>query len=60
MDLFDNESLIADRKRWHRLAAMMDDNTPRCNDCNGPLETVTDYINGIEYICKNPDCESNN
>ncbi len=59
MDLIEFGKQVEDRKKWNRTIAQFDDG-PKCSECNGPLETVTDYINGIEYICKNPDCESNN
>jgi hypothetical protein len=59
-DLMDQIAIEKERKRWHRLAALMDDNTPKCSYCGGPLETIADPAIGVELICKNPDCESNN
>lgn len=60
MDLFDNDSLIADRKRWNRTIAQFDDDVPKCGRCNGPLETIADPVIGVELVCKNPDCETYN
>jgi hypothetical protein len=52
--------LPEDRKEWHRLEAQFDDDIEKCQRCGGPLEKQTDYVNGIELVCKNPDCPSNN
>jgi putative hemolysin len=59
-DLMNYQNLQKDRKQWHRLAAIMDEDTPTCGRCGGPLETVADPEIGVELVCKNPDCETYN
>jgi hypothetical protein len=48
--------ITADRKRFHRPIAGIDDDVEVCNFCSKPLSKVMDEINGIELVCENRSC----